>query len=321
MEILPYLFGKSGKSMSNFKVVKNGYDTKEVDDYIFNLNTESENKFHEQKMRISDLKRELEEVKSQLKVFKEKNANISDALVVAVETAKQIESSSKNIYELEIKRVRSLYDKWQKFLNDFMKKYPDLQAKYDTNLLLKTFSDDINNILNQNKKTIEQKQAIENDSLANTNTIGLRMLINKMSNVNRPLTNGAQNFHSEFSDLEKAEKPIIRNAKPSPESLAEYQVDMSLNDEANRLKKDMIKPISSLKMDKDDNYESLVDKFLSDDDTSYEDNAYSKVFLEKQKNDGFNLKEAVNPTEDLEEIMKSFSFYPENEKDKKDNNK
>ena len=40
--------------------------------------------------------------------------------------------------------------------------------------------------------------------------------------------------------------------------------------------------------------------------------------LEKQKNDSFNLKDAVTPTEDLEEIMKSFSFYPDNEEEKND---
>ena len=49
-----------------------------------------------------------------------------------------------------------------------------------------------------------------------------------------------------------------------------------------------------------------------------DENAYSKILLEKQKNDSFNLKDAVTPTEDLEEIMKSFSFYPDNEEEKND---
>ena len=85
--------------MKKFKVVKNGYDKDEIDDYLFKLNEDYENKFREQKMRINDLKRELESTKGQLDSFKEKNNNISDALVVAVETAKQIENSSKNIYD------------------------------------------------------------------------------------------------------------------------------------------------------------------------------------------------------------------------------
>ena len=293
--------------MKKFKVVKNGYEIADVDDYIFKLNEDYENKFREQKMRISDLKRELESTKEQLDSFKEKNSNISDALVVAVETAKQIESSSKNIYELEIKRVRSLYDKWKGFLEDLMKKYPELRSKYDTNLLLDVFAKDIDRILKQNKKTIEQKEAVGmNDT--NANTIGLRMLINKMSNVNRPII--------QSMPMQKGDTPIIRNEKPSDETLAKHQLDIMANEEAQRLGKDKIKPIANIEIGQDENYENLVDKFLkSEDEDNYEANAYSKILLEKQKNDGFDLREAVTPTEDLDEIMRSFSFYPENDKD------
>ena len=247
-------------------------------------------------------------------MFREKNSNISDALVVAVETAKQIESSSKNIYELEIKRIRSLYDKWKKFLEELMKKYPALRSKYDTKLLLEVFSRDIDNILMQNKKSIDQKEAIavQTNEAIGTNTIGLRMLINKMSNVNRPIIPG-------FSgNLEKADRAIVRNQKPSEETLAKYRVEQELEDESKRLSKDQIKPISNIKLDAHESYENLVDKFLSNDD-EYENNAYSKIMFEKQKNDTFNLKDAVTPTEDLDEIMRSFSFYPENDKDENDN--
>lgn len=290
--------------MKRFKIVKNGYDTAEIDDYLLKLNEDYETKFREQKMRINDLKREIAETKEQLNSFKEKNSNISDALVVAVETAKQIESSSKNIYELEIKRVRSLYDKWKNFLDELMQKYPQLRSKYDTKLLLEVFSKDIDKILKQNKKTIEQKEAVASglNETIDTNTIGLRMLINKMSNVNRPIVPNS---------ISKADTPIIRNEKPSEETLARHQIESMAIDEQKRLK-DQIKPIADMELDSDEMYENLVDKFLSDDDM--ETNAYSKILLEKQKNDGFDLKEAITPTEDLDEIMRSFSFYPENEK-------
>src|SRR5574344_571181 len=294
--------------MSKFKIIKNGYDIAEVDNYIFSVGTDYENKLQEQKMRISDMKRELAEVNAQLNSFKQKNSNISDALVVAVETAKRIDGSSKNIYELEVKRVRKLYDKWQKFLDDFMKKYPELRSKYDTKMLLQMFSDDIDKILNQNKKTIEQKEAIAVDSYANDdNSLGLRMLINKMNKANgSPLP--TSNF-----PLEKGSVPIMRNDSPSEDLANEYQVNATINEEAERLAKDQIRPITNMQMGSDEKYENLVDKFLSSDDKGCESSAYSKILLEKKKNDQFNLKEAVTPTEDLDEIMKSFSFYPENE--------
>lgn len=293
--------------MGNFKIVKNGYEVKEVDDYIFNLVQDSEKKFNEQKMRISDLKQQLEETKQELNSFKEKNNNISDALVVAVETAKQIETSSKNIYELEIKRIRSLYDKWQKIIDDLMLKYPDLQSKYDTKMIIKLFADEIDSILKQNRRSIEEKKSIESNQSLQSDTISLKMLINKMSNVSKP----EEQYVQEPTIQQPKQHKIVRNPKPTEETMINHQINMAINEETERLKKDMIKPIANIKITKDDDYENLVDKFLSDDDDSYENSAFSKVLIEKEKNDGFDLKEAVNPTESLEDIMKSFSFYNE----------
>lgn len=300
--------------MGKFSITKNGYDIKQVDDYLYDLSENYEKQLREQKLRINDLKRTLEQTEQQLASYKQKNSDISDALIVAVETAKQIENSSKNIYNLEIKRVRSLYDKWKKFLDDFMAKYPALKSKYDTKLLLDVFSNDIEEILKQNKQSIEQKDAvaIQSSEAVTTNTIGLRMLINKMGNTNRPILPGISS-----QSIKKADTPIVRNPKPSNETLQNYKVQLTSEEEENRLAKDKIKPISNITLNKGDNYENLVDKFLTSDDDEYQDSAYSKILLEKQKNDDFDLKEAVTPTEDLDEIMRSFSFYPENDKGKK----
>ena len=141
-----------------------------------------------------------------------------------------------------------------------------------------------------------------------TNTMGLKMLLNKMNNVN------SSNIPLPSKKLEKGDMKVVRKQKPSDETLAKYQVDLSYEEEEKRLT-GKIKPISN--MEKNDEYENLVDSFLKSDDDDYE-NAYSKILLEKQKNDNFDLKEAVTPTEDLEEIMKSFSFYPDNENQKND---
>ena len=300
--------------MGKFSITKNGYDIKQVDDYLYDLSENYEKQLREQKLRINDLKRTIEQTEQQLASYKQKNSDISDALIVAVETAKQIENSSKNIYNLEIKRVRSLYDKWKKFLDDFMAKYPVLKSKYDTKLLLEVFSNDIDEILRQNKQSIEQKDAvaIQSNEAVTTNTIGLRMLINKMGNTNRPILPGISS-----QPIKKGDTPVVRNPKPSNETLQNYKVQLTSEEEANRLAKDKIKPISNITLNKGDNYENLVDKFLTSDDDEYQDSAYSKILLEKQKNDDFDLKEAVTPTEDLDEIMRSFSFYPENDKGKK----
>ena len=65
-----------------FKQAKNGYDMQEVDAYIKNLRTEYERTTSEQKIRISDLKREVESKTAELISYKSKNSDISNALIV-----------------------------------------------------------------------------------------------------------------------------------------------------------------------------------------------------------------------------------------------
>lgn len=299
--------------MAKFDIVKNGYDTKQVDEYIFKLTEDCENKMHNQVIRINDLKQDLEKSQTELAEFKQKNESISDALLVAVETAKQIENGSKNIYDLEINRIRSLYDKWKKILDDLIKIHPTLKDKYDTTELLQAFSNDIDKILKQNKKSIEQKQvvAVENFDTAMPNTIGIRLLINKMNGKNQNISNG----------IEATTKSVLRRKNASAESIAKYKQEQNSRDNMSKMAKDQIKSISDLKIDKNDKFENVVDKFLMSDEEDYQNSAYSKILLEKQKNDKFDLKEAVTPTEDLSEIMKAFSFYPENEQKKKSGSK
>lgn len=161
--------------MENFNVEKYGYDKKEVDNYLAKLKENYEETLSNQKDAIFQLKQQLEENQQKLNKYVQKNEDISDALVVAVETAKQIENSSKNIYELEIKRLRALYVKWDNFLNDLIAEYPKLKEKFDTKALLKIFSDGIDNVIKQNSETIQPSPV---------QAMGLRNLINKMSNIN-----------------------------------------------------------------------------------------------------------------------------------------
>lgn len=235
------------------------------------LKHEYDKVLNEQKIRISDLKRELDAKTMELEQYKSKNSDISSALVVAVETAKQIESSSKNVYELEIKRIRNLYNKWEGFLNDMMKQYPASAQKFDSQKLLNEFSKKIDEIIKQNSVSYQ-------DDIAQP--IGIRNLINKMGGLNT--------------------KPVDATLKRL-EPIKQNDYEIKSNSEL------QIKPIANMTPDMKDKFNGLVDKFFEDDDE--QENAYSKALIRKKQSSGFDLKEALNPTEDLAEIMKDFDFF------------
>ena len=70
-----------------------------------------------------------------------------------------------------------------------------------------------------------------------------------------------------------------------------------------------IKPVCDLKLGKDDKYDTLVDKFLN---TRPEDDELPKIEIQSSS---FDLKEAINPKDDLSEIMKAFDFYGGNDEE------
>lgn len=309
----------------DFKTEKNGYDRREVDSFISKLKIGMENSLGEQKLRISDMKREMENLTNELAVYKKRNGNISDALVVAVETAKQIENSSKNIYELEIKRVRALYNKWENFLNEMMKEYPKLSDKFDTKKILDEFNGKIEQVIKENSVPLE--------SAPKQSPVGIRNLISKMSGLSSvPSESQSTKYiirrnvkpaeidgdRDSFSKKENSEKNYFKEISTSsrkPEFLSQSETVRGGKDSLTGQKRSeaeiKIKPISNIRLNESERFENLVDKFLNGD-SELEKNAYTKALLSENEED-FDLKEALNPTEDLAEIMKSFDFFESEE--------
>ena len=249
----------------------------------------------EHKIRISDLKRENETLQKELLSFKKRNNNISDALVVAVETAKQIENSSKNVYELEIKRIRSLYLKWENFLNELMAQYPSVKNKFDTEKLLSEFNSKIDEIIKQNSVPVNEPT---------TQSVGIRNLISKMGGLTSKPIETPKMVIKRNNVQDVTQGPVVK------ENVKKEEYENTLQPKTNLELK--IKPIANIKKDKNEKFNSLVDKFLTDD--TEEENAYSKALIRKKENKtGFDLKEALNPTEDLASIMKDFNFFDDDD--------
>ena len=276
-----------------FDIEKNGYNIRQVDNYVCRLKEEYEKTMSDQKIRISDLKRELETVNAELNKFKQKNNDISSALVVAVETAKQIESSSKNVYELEIKRLKNLYSKWENLFNDILKENPSMKDKYDANELLQKFSDQIDKVIAENGITLDDKPV--------TQPVGIRNLISKMGGLTA-------------KRIEPEKTVVMDKVEPKVEKFAEEQTfeKQTFDDYPKTNSQLRIKPIANMTSDKKEKFDNLIDKFFNDPDE--EDNAYSRALIRQKKTNGFDLKEALNPTEDLAEIMKDFDFFSDNKK-------
>ena len=267
----------------NFSSSKNGYNKKEVDLYILDLQghiTELENKNH-------TLEQKLERYLGKDKEIDDKNRSISIALTAAVEKARQIERSSKNVYKLKIQQLGLLYEKWEKLLSIILEKYPQIEEIENVNKLLAEFKDNIKSTLKEDYKLYSITTPVRNDS----DTI--KSLLNKLNSYTK---NGS-------TRVVKVER------KQLPKDMLTSQTELSRIED----KAPLIKPIyESDNMSKGE-FENLADKFLSED--SEPNNAYANIITSKVRavpdvnESGFDLKEAINPKEDLDEIMQAFDFY------------
>lgn len=299
--------------MGNFKIIKKGYSQLEVDSYIERLKNDYESRLSEQKDRIFYLKDQLD------KITNSKDNELVTSLVSAVERAKLIENSSKNIYELETKKLNLLYTKMENLLKD-ENIYNDRSVKQELLALIQDC-----------RKSLQNNISIQDQNLKES-AMGdpVKRLLSKMIGFNKIST-----------DFSKPEKEIEQNTK----TIKIVPTDEDIRKETNPNNIKVVQVKRQEVKEKDEKKEKVVNqqasnsnefnKFLSEDSNLNGANFENIMFQNnKRKNassyvtggdlgdlspneSGFDLKEAVNPKEDLDEIMKAFDFFNEDNSKKK----
>lgn len=255
-----------------FEIEKHGYNKQEVDRYIANLELNSNKVEEEQKNRIRSLVSENESLKIKLGAYKNKEDLISKALIDAMARAKKIEENSRKIYELEIQKIRLLYNKYKTLLDNLLESNACLEVVDSVTKYAKNLKQGINKVLSSQN---------ERANITQNADAKMRELLTRMNNVVTDRgTNSANNSHGQ---------DILQTAETQHQSI--------------------IKPICNINLEKTDNFENLVDKFLDLEDGGNEESAFANELLNKEKKtNGFDLKQAINPTQSLEDIMKDFNI-------------
>lgn len=274
--------------MKQFQSSKNGYNKEDVDAYISEMSQQLETKDQE----INKLKSNIEVFLAKQKEIKTQQENISLALTAAVEKAKQIEKSSYNVYQLKIQELEILYARWESVLNDIIEKYPNLEETSNVKKLLADFKYNLKASVKEDFRFTPVPKKDEDP---------MKALLNKINSY----------FEKQVDD-KKPTKVKTRARKQLPKDMHTKQTELEKLED----KTFAIKPIYEARAKKGEKYVSLLDKFLTDEatpDSAYANSLTAKVKSMPQPNEtGFDLKEAVNPKDSLEQIMQSFDFFVNN---------
>lgn len=260
---------------------------KQESEYLISILTKKyEDELDQKNKEITQLREEVEVLRSGQKHLASKKASISNALVAAVDKAKEIEDSSKKVYEFKINQLSALYSRWEKLLEEMIAKHPELVETEKVSHMVKNFKQSIVDIMSEDFNIPKHNASTSGDQI--------RTLLSRVNKT------------------EKKEVVKIKRKKKTQKSVekAPRQID-------NR--PTLIRPIVNMSMDQDEGYETLADKFLNVDEEEESVGLNKAVCSKVSKDDpfafpnvsesGFDLEEAVNPKDDLEEIMKSFDFY------------
>lgn len=277
--------------MSKFSIEKKGYSVSEVDDFILLKQYEYENLLKDKQAKIDELRLENFAISKQLNDYKQKEQSISSALILAQEKAKEIKNNQKIEYFLELKNLDDFYQKWERFFDNLIKKYPAMQ-EFSTNKVLELLKSDINKLLENN---------FQKSSISSKNKSAFESLLDKLR-------------ENKTKKHKKAKLKI--NDRPNSEKIIEAENELEYISENNKLNN--IKPITNLTLSSDEKeeFDSLLDKFLHSNNNiskGYESsilNTKKKVNkkVSNTSNSGFDLEKALNPTDDLLSIMKGFNL-------------
>lgn len=268
--------------MANFDINKKGYDTEQVDNFINKLSLKYEEKLSEQKDRVFSLKNELNVMQERLDAYKDKDKQISQALIFAVEKAEQIENNASKLYDLEIKRIRLLYKQWEELLNKLNEDNISAGVRKDLN----TFGNTIDEVLAQNNRI--SGGVIKKDLHKNSDNY-IRNLLNRMDYAinSKPKTQSSKTVLSKMSSETEKENDRMIN----------------LSGKLDRIK---VKGVGN-----------MAENYLNSEEESptiFSRNITRSNPSENTKS-GFNMDDILAPKEDLDEIMKAFDFFLENHTD------
>lgn len=133
---------------TKFKIVRKGYDAKEVDSFLLKTEKEQAAAIASQKKIIDELSEKLEKQRLKIEEYESKSKRISDALMNAVAKADEIEKLSAFKYTQEMEQLKTFHARWLTYYAKLIKKYPlteDLEA-------VRSFNDKVNRILGDSDK-------------------------------------------------------------------------------------------------------------------------------------------------------------------------
>lgn len=275
----------------NFSEQFNGYNKQEVDAYIERLKASYESKLMDEKLKTLESERRLLTFKNQHSELAHKEKSILEAIDVLEKAKKFQEEGTRSFYSL-------VFDKLKLLVHELDMRFPNMRRNTTYNNIL----EELYSLIADYKEKFVPENYITNP--INSSNDSMRLLLNKMQEYRK----------------EPAKTPT--EVKVNPNSVKDTTTYTNFYKRNSFVFKPKAKP-----EDTQDAFNDNVENI----NHSEQENAMSaqkialktppkQIFPEEidkkypKSESGFSFEEALHPKVGLEEIMKAFDFYNENNK-------
>lgn len=275
----------------NFSEQFNGYNKQEVDAYIERLKASYESKLMDEKLKTLESERRLLTFKNQHSELAHKEKSILEAIDVLEKAKKFQEEGTRSFYSL-------VFDKLKLLVHELDMRFPNMRRNTTYNNIL----EELYSLVADYKEKFVPENYITNP--INSSNDSMRLLLNKMQEYRK----------------EPAKTPT--EVKVNPNSVKDTTTYTNFYKRNSFVFKPKAKP-----EDTQDAFNDNVENI----NHSEQENTVSaqkialktppkQIFPEEidkkypKSESGFSFEEALHPKVGLEEIMKAFDFYNENNK-------
>lgn len=285
----------------NFSEQFNGYNKQEVDAYIERLKASYESKLMDEKLKTLESERRLLTFKNQHSELAHKEKSILEAIDVLEKAKKFQEEGTRSFYSL-------VFDKLKLLVHELDMRFPNMRRNTTYNNIL----EELYSLVADYKEKFVPENYITNP--INSSNDSMRLLLNKMQEYRK----------------EPAKTPT--EVKVNPNSVKDTTTYTNFYKRNSFVFKPKAKPEDTQNAN---NYKEVTQNAKNDSvesiNHSEQENAVSaqkialktppkQIFPEEidkkypKSESGFSFEEALHPKVGLEEIMKAFDFYNENNK-------
>ena len=256
------------------------YTSRELEEYVTKLMTESEITSSKQRERIDELKKENEKLTNEINILKRKDKASARAITLAERKSKYIQEVTKNRCAIEIDRLSRLSERFSGLFDKLEAK--DRKTLEDFNSDLKATIDTLSNL----GEYIEDRKPLSD---AEKNYISEKTRISLGDAVKSDLDDRFNKLLSEFQ-LKVGDSASRKRGRPK-------KSDQSILVEVNRVVEEK-KQEELYEQEKQEVLEKLNDIFYNVKPTE-------PIKKKKVKSkEAFDFDEALNPTESLADIFK-----------------